>query len=617
MAKISANPAALRVYRDATADMAVDLAQCASRLRAALDDFRASGGWSEFLNDIPPLDIDLGAGRGRLDRLSAWVGQVAVAFELVDSTSGLNRVVEVDEARSIWFWLLALPLGDANQPPTLVRDGDRWILNGSDRPDHIQIIERDCGTYVARIGRLGRNGELVYHEVPLTGEQAANLVIRSGNGNDVIEVPPSARLRVTVWAGAGDDLVGAATRNPAVRVGGGGDERIFLGEGNDVAFGGAGDDEIYSGDGRDVVDGQDGLDRAVGGDGFDTLYGGRGDDVLDGGDGDDYLEGGSGNDVLGGGAGNDILSGGRGDDRLYGGGGNDRLFGGRGRDTVDGGPGSDITTGEAQDSATGVEQRITIELTGAPGSHAIVETVKPDWMTSREYEAWLERIDSDLELIRATPQGRAGLEALDQASRDTDKNRLPNWLPFSDSDRRVVIVPYGDTERIATVGERPYTVKDWMFGDPDLFPGGGSESLPGNYASPPGGRLEDDALVNAGGAHSRALDDRPPVVSLYHELSHSYDQLSGGVEQGDYTETLIGADGEKIASRTAPLGEINSVGHNLDGDRAIDTRPSAGGREHPAELTENSLRDDLGWKRRPAYGLNPRPGQRVEIEVDD
>lgn len=207
MARITANPSAMREYEKATGDMAQDLCDCVKPLGEALDAFRASEGWSEFLSDVPPLDIDLAAGGGRLRRLGAWVGDVGGAFELIDSES---RIVKAEE---LWIGLLAPRLQDPGRPPALVRDGDRWILNGSDEADHIQVINRD-GDYVARVGRLGTDGRLAYDEVPLTDEQAGNLVIRTGAGNDVVEVPPSARLRVTIWTGAGDDMVGAGGTRP-------------------------------------------------------------------------------------------------------------------------------------------------------------------------------------------------------------------------------------------------------------------------------------------------------------------------------------------------------------------------------------------------------------------
>ncbi len=589
--EVRARPEALRGFADIAGDVSADLGAKSAALGAALDGFRATDGWQELLPDVPPLDIDLDAARGRVDRLGGWVTQVAAAFEAVDGSG----VVALHESQL----LAAVPRLAAGAPRLVHVDG-RWILSGSDFSDHIVLVERD-GALVARVGRLV-SGTLRYEEVPLTDEQARNLVIRTGDGNDVIEVPPSAALAITAWTGGGDDLVGAAGDSFGVRLGGGGADSLFLGEGDDVAFGGAGDDRMWAGAGRDVLDGQDGNDQLGGGDGYDVLYGGRGDDGVRGGRGDDALEGGSGRDEVAGDAGDDVLSGGRDDDRLLGGAGEDRLFGGRGVDDVDGGFGSDTAVAEEGDGVS-AERRITIALDGDPGDTAI-EVRQPEWMSDEEFAAWSERIDSDLELVRTTPQGREGLEALDERAEGTDTS----WLPFLGRSRRVVVVPYGDTE----APDSTLTVERWL--DENALDGGAA-SLGGNYASPPGLALDDDALVNYGGSHSAALDDRPPVASLYHELSHSYDQLGGGTEDGEYTEVLRAADGTEIRRNTdVPRAEINSVGVDLDGDGDLDTRPNADGEEHPAALTENSLRDDLGWERRPSYTLVPEPGQHVEVE---
>lgn len=67
----------------------------------------------------------------------------------------------------------------------------------------------------------------------------------------------------------------------------------------------------------------------------------------------------------------------------------------------------------------------------------------------------------------------------------------------------------------------------------------------------------------------------------------------------------------------APRAELNSVGYDLDGDGDIDTRPSAGDRDHPSQLTENSVRDDLGWPRRRAYGTPPEGTDDVRVEIDE
>ena len=72
------------------------------------------------------------------------------------------------------------------------------------------------------------------------------------------------------------------------------------------------------------------------------LFGGGGNDTLDGGRGDDFLDGEGGDDVL---------NGGRGQDDLFGGDGNDMLDGGRGRDEIEGGLGADtMTGGQGRDS---------------------------------------------------------------------------------------------------------------------------------------------------------------------------------------------------------------------------------------------------------------------------
>ena len=70
--------------------------------------------------------------------------------------------------------------------------------------------------------------------------------------------------------------------------------------------------------------------------------GGGGDDLLDGGYGNNWLYGGNGDDTLNGGRDNDQLYGDDGDDTLDGYFGNDRLYGGGGDDNLLGGRGDDV-----------------------------------------------------------------------------------------------------------------------------------------------------------------------------------------------------------------------------------------------------------------------------------
>lgn len=490
----------------------------------------------------------------------------------------------------------SLLLDPSLDPPLVVEVAGRHIVLGTDAADHVQVVVSG-GSLIIRVGQLQSDGTIAYREQVISTEEAQDLVIRTGDGDDVIEVPPEIGLNITAFTGEGNDLYFGGGQ-PGVSAGSGGDDRLYLGAGDDVAFGGAGDDEIFGGTGVDTIDGQAGDDTIDGGSGFDTLYGGIGNDTLAGGSGTDYLEGGSGDDSLDGGDANDVLSGGRGADSLYGGVGNDSMFGGRGQDSYDGGAGVDSATVESGESRINTGS-ITIEITGSPGDAAI-ELVQPEWMSDEAWAAWLERIDSDLELLRTTRSGSEGLAALDDVSGDTDHS----WGFWTgDDDRHIRIVPYGDDEKYEGV-----SVADWLAGD----------DLGGNYASPPGGALDDDALVNAGGMHPRALDERPPVASLYHELSHSYDQLGGGTPSGTFTETVIDEDtGVTIRSGSEDLTEFSAVGHDVDGDGDYDPVPTDSGRDHPGALTENALRDDLGWDNREGYLFVPGPGEDLVIEYTD
>ncbi|HYZ99935.1 MAG TPA: calcium-binding protein, partial [Acidimicrobiales bacterium] len=326
MGTSSARPSALRTFTDAAAGMDNTLAARRAPLQEALDGFRASPGWQDFLDDVPPLDIDVGAVRGRLDQLRRFVGQVAAGFESVDPTPDRDGVIWTSDSNIDPHVTIAL-----GETAELVRDGDRWIYPGTEEDDFVRVVTRDGVTYL-EVGAVydddGRQ-RVRWESRRLTDGQAANLVIRTGGGNDWIAVSPDVHLAITAWTGEGNDVYGTPGEHYASRLGGSGDDRIFTGAGDDRVDAGAGDDEVYTGAGQDYVDGQDGNDTIVSGDDTDVVYGGRGDDTIWTGAGDDYAEGGSGSDELHGGADTDVVSGGRGDDTLDGGAGDDNLFGGR------------------------------------------------------------------------------------------------------------------------------------------------------------------------------------------------------------------------------------------------------------------------------------------------
>ena len=615
---------------------AIDTDTLSSRtvpLRTALDGLRGSAGWADFLSDVPPLDVDYGAVRGRLAQIALFVGQVATEFEAADVDPGTDDVVVAPDI------LLGRHLTiDLDSPVNLIRDGDRWIFPGTSDRDFVKVVVRDGRTFL-EVGVVvvadGRR-TVRWESRELTPDQAGNLTIRTGGGEDFVGISPDVTVGITVWTGDGNDVVGHPGQHYASRLGGGGDDLIFTGDGDDRVEGGAGDDTIYGGGGRDYIDGQGGDDRIVGGGDDDVLYGGTGDDIIEGGAGDDYLEGGSGDDTLRGNDGRDLLSGGRGDDDLHGGAGDDDLFGGRGVDRVEGGGGTDKVTAERQDALTGQEVTVFIELTGDPGSYAIDLGNKPDWMTDAEWEAWRERLDSDIEFLRTTQSGRAGLEALDQASHDSDSG----WNPFDD-DTKITILPY-----VPWNGGDPEAVSFDRYVEAML----NNEHLPGegqDHAGTVGSLVRFDRsyqggdVVSYGQANTSDFAFGPPSLTLHHELSHAFDSLHGGVDDGEggfwswvrnengtYTEVLRDGNGNVVRDANGremrsevSRAELNSMGLDVDGDGEPDTVDSRDGTEHPVAFTENALRRELRRPMRDSYTMGTEaerfPDENVTYENAD
>jgi len=83
----------------------------------------------------------------------------------------------------------------------------------------------------------------------------------------------------------------------------------------------------------------------------------------------------------------------------------------------------------------------------------------------------------------------------------------------------------------------------------------------------------------------------PPIVILYHELAHTEDSFAGTRAGGTYQ----GADNPGV-----PNLEREAVGLPIDDDGDPGTAPRLDP-DHPWNLTENGLRQELGLSLRPAY----------------
>lgn len=374
---------------------------------------------------------------------------------------------------------------------------------------------------------------------PQTGEQ---VVVVNGTP---YRVPHGQRI--VIRGGGGNDTISVPGDLPLdVTVSGsGGDDTISGGDGNETILGldgrdsvesGGGDDRVSGGGDRDYVDGGEGDDTIDGGEGDDTLCGLDGNDTISGGEGDDYQEGGEGDDTVIGGDGDDMQSGGEGNDTIHGGSGDDVSYAGRGDDTTYGGSGTDTSRGESGDT-TDAENPVTLEIPDTTS-----------WIDIEGSPEFVDRVRADLDMLAGSPRGQQLLENLQH-----------NYEGSGTFD----------------IGKDGLTIKE--------------ETSDGNSAS--NGPFGDTVNYNPGRDYS--VDDRPPIVGLYHELAHVYDYANGTKIGGEY-------DGDDTADHGIDNDERQATGLPVDHDDD-DSTPEIIDPDHPFDYTENGLRDELGHRPREHY----------------
>src|SRR3546814_866762 len=252
-------------------------------------------------------------------------------------------------------------------------------------------------TTLCRSVTQGENGQLRFdvngEEYDVALARGQQLTVRTGDGNDNIEIDPSVKVNFIIEAGDGDDTI----------QGGGGNDRIEGGAGNDAIDTGEGVNYAFGGSGEDII---------TGGDDNNTLYGGDGIDTISGGRGNDYIEGGNGDDVIVATGGKNVLSGGLGDDNITASGNGDRVYTGGGTNTV-GNLGA-----EGLAYSAGVGDKLTGTGTADPNvvnvvlnSDAGLKGVKLEGS-----EAFVQRVEADLEMLRASPNGQQMLAEFDKAA---------------------------------------------------------------------------------------------------------------------------------------------------------------------------------------------------------
>lgn len=446
-----------------------------------------------------------------------------------------------------------LPFMTAHDGTTVLRLDGMVLVDTGDGDDDIRVRHDPARGTVT----LFVNGQAIV----LTTAEAARLVIRTNGGDDTIRVDPGITLELTFLAGAGSDTVRS----------------------ND------GDDVVLAGDGRDVVDAGAGNDLVFGDGGSDILHAGEGEDIVDGGAGDDYIDGYRGDDRLYGGDGDDVVSGGAGRDLIDGDGGDDVVYAGAGHDVVIDDQGANTVYAEVDDQvevdAGAGSTVVTVEMATIPAN--VVVEGDP---------AFVARVQADLETLASSPTGQAMLRALGEQAG----------------------TPRGGTLRIQET--------------PD-----------------PGGWFDSSVrviLYNPSFAPPNWGPTLPPVIVLQHEMVHAYNTMSGthmtnvgasqiyvGPDAEGTTGRRLDVDGDGLLTRAEVdrdhdgdvdrddldlndngstdddgwlrNSERQAVGLPVDHDADPGTPdvPASTLVDHPAELTENALRAEMGLPPREHYRL--------------
>ena len=318
-------------------------------------------------------------GNGGIDRLEVFSidGGITDDYTISGESSLLVQVSGVNVASEIN--ILRLHTGDGNDRVDaeavtalgMLIDGGVGsdnLLGGSGN-DEVRVKGLHNGDLLAGgagIDLLRVEGEerpsAGFEPPPGTVDQASisdNFVIFGGStlsirdpfqtGGSIDDLLASGFEQIDLNTGGGNDYLDASQALISVSLnGGGGDDVLVGGQGNDVIFGDTyedadgGHDLIYGGSGDDRLSGVYGADEIFGEDGNDlligrgTLKGGSGNDRLVGVEGDGVLEGDDGNDSLEGGPGNDVIRAGVGNDKIL-----LSSFPEFGSDTIDGGLGID------------------------------------------------------------------------------------------------------------------------------------------------------------------------------------------------------------------------------------------------------------------------------------
>ena len=458
------------------------------------------------------------------------------------------------------------------------------VLKASEANNEIHISKgKDGGIIVSVDGQ----------EKKFSAEAARNLIIDGSGGDDKIIADKDVEADLHIVGGQGNDAITTAKGNDMVFDNYGAnnistkdgddiiianqldyvpgensqttvDNRSFFRKLLDKITGKSSYEEqtvdgniIDGGAGDDYIEGGLGADYIKGGSGNDVIYGLNGDDVIRAGGGDDYVDGGKGNDNINVGSGKNIAFGGNGDDVIKAGSGDNVLVGGRGSDSIKAGDGNNNITADSDDKVkAGENSKIShvesidipenITVNAAHGSTSAPVT------GNNSNIGFTERVQSDLASLAALSTGQTMLNALEANGMsvnivDTDAGNYCSYYQDGATLKEDGTASYGSDSTVAYNRTRTLiSYDDW--------------------------------------------GKRPPIVGMYHEMSHSYD-AGAGVLDGRFFN-YDGTPAENTENGGVKAAELQAVGLGDVTDQV---------QMNPDGISENALRKALNLERRDKY----------------
>lgn len=416
---------------------------------------------------------------------------------------------------------------------------DQIVIQATGADDDIQVSQRDDGSLDVTIN--GQTTNIVL-------EPGQELAIRTGDGNDRVTVDAGVEANIDADLGNGDDTIHAN---------GAGNDRIEAGDGSDtIVVSGGGPD------GGDYVDGGRGNDtiRATGG-GSNAVYGGRGSDDIEVDGDNNYVDAGRDDDRVRVDGNTNVVGGGRGDDRIESKGDN-TIYTGRGSDSVDVREGNATVYGQfgvfdfwnrdsvtVRDGATAAREQVDLSM--------VAQDPPVNVEGSQEFR---DRVESDLDFLEASPAGQQMFDEFRRARADGNEVTISELQ----NERNGSASPQGDRGFIGEDSE--------------------GEGV--------------GVRINYNAEHFKYGDDyHSPLITLYHEMSHAYNGVTGTYQPDQYDGPGNHVDdGVNNRERQAVGLETSNDPYDYDGNPL--TPPTT---HNPYDLTENGMRDEMGVPTRDSY----------------